>query len=249
MRHKYLAAKLDKENSIDLLKVFIEKNSKTKTSQFKSKLLKKYLIKRKKYEKFFFKKFVDINYNKNLENQIVEGSINSAKFLKEIKKMNPDLIISFGCSIIKGDILKVYKNKFINIHLGLTPYMRGAGTNIFPFYLKRLELVGSTIMFINKKVDAGRIIHHTTPNFTKSDNIHTIGFKLIKKTISELIKILSSNKKLKSKAIKKTTELYFRRKDFNSYILNEVEKNISSGIISDYLKKNKKIKLINFFEK
>ena len=45
--------------------------------------------------------------------------------------------------------------------------MRGIGTNIFPIYLNKIELLGATIMFINEKIDGGKIIHHIVPNLRK----------------------------------------------------------------------------------
>ena len=36
-------------------------------------------------------------------------------------------------------------------------------------------------MYMDHKIDDGKIIHHTIPSFDKHDNIHTIGFNLIKK--------------------------------------------------------------------
>jgi hypothetical protein len=47
--------------------------------------------------------------------------------------MSPDLIISYGCSIIKRPLIEYFDKKFINIHLGLSPYYKEGGTNFWPF--------------------------------------------------------------------------------------------------------------------
>ena len=47
----------------------------------------------------------------------------------------------------KGKILKEFRSKIINAHLGLSPYYRGSGTNIFPFVNKEIEYVGVTYVF------------------------------------------------------------------------------------------------------
>ena len=249
LRHKYLASKLNKNKSIKLLKIFIEKNSKTKKSQFNSKVLKSYLYERNYYEKKFFYDYVKYNYNKKLETNLLEEQLNTEEFLSELNKYKPDFIISFGCSVIKGNIIKMYKNKFINIHLGLSPHMRGIGTNIFPIYLNKIELLGATIMFISEKIDGGKIIHHIVPNLSKSENIHEIGFNIVKKTFSMLIKILLSGKVIKAKKLKNINGHYFKRKDFTEQVLKQVKINLNSGIIKKHLKNPKKVKLINFFKK
>ena len=228
--------------------MFIETNNKTKTNQFKTKYLKKYLNQRKYYEKKKFLNYVKENYNKKKEFLIKEGYANSESFKFELSKIKFDLIISFGCSIIKSSIIDIYKNKFINIHLGLSPYMKGAGTNFFPFVLNKLELLGSTIMLMSHKLDDGKIIHHTIPSLNKDDNIHTIGFNLIKKTFSELINILKSNKKLHGKRIYSKKFLLYKRKDFDEVALKKAEINLQNGIIEKYLLNQKKLKLIKFYD-
>ena len=245
-RHKYLPSLIEISKNLDLKKSFIEKNKKTKTSQYNSIYLKKYLNDRKKIEKKIFKKFVSKNFNKKKQKIIKEHEINSNSFVKKIDIIKPDLIISFGCSIIKSRLINKYKYKFINIHLGLSPYMRGAGTNFFPFYLKKLELLGSTIMFIDYKLDDGKIIHQITPNFVYTDNIHTVGLKLIKKTFLELIEILQSKKKLVGKKFKVKNSYYFKRKDFNETVLIKAKENLKKGIIRKYINKKRKVKIIKF---
>ena len=83
----------------------------------------------------------------------------------------------------------MYEGRFINIHLGLSPYYRGSGTNFFPFVNNELQFVGTTFMLIDKGIDTGRIIHQLRSDF-KFDNIHDIGNNLIKKSIDQLIKLI-----------------------------------------------------------
>ena len=37
----------------------------------------------------------------------------------------------YGTTIIKGDLIRIFEKRIINLHLGLSPYYRGAGTNFF----------------------------------------------------------------------------------------------------------------------
>ena len=96
-----------------------------------------------------------------------------------VKEFEPDLMIVFGSSIIKEPLLSLKPNRFINLHLGLSPYYRGSGTNFWPFVNKELEYVGSTILHLDPGIDTGDIISHVQPKFEHDDDVHTIGCKVI----------------------------------------------------------------------
>ena len=52
-------------------------------------------------------------------------------------------------------------------------------------------------MKIDKGIDTGKIVTQIRPNFKQDDNIHTLGNKIIFKSVETLKKILTSRKKLK----------------------------------------------------
>ncbi len=49
---------------------------------------------------------------------IEKGQINDSKQVDLISSLNPDIIISYGCSIIKSELLNLFEGRFLNIHLG-----------------------------------------------------------------------------------------------------------------------------------
>jgi len=166
-----------------------------------------------------------------------------------IKEFNPDLMIVFGSSIIKEPLLSLKPNKFINLHLGLSPYYKGSGTNFWPFVNQELEYVGSTILHLDPGIDTGDIITHVRPKIEIGDNVHTVGCKVIKESVSVIIEILEKVKKgEKLKRVKQwkiENEKYYRNKDFNKDILLKYKQNLQNGLIEKYLKTEKEIKLIS----
>ena len=172
LRHLYFASYLSSQKNIDLKLVIHESNIKLE----KNDLYKK----NKKYN------FIKIK----------KGSINDEKNINLIKKEKIHYIISYGCSIISSEFINKFKNKIFNVHLGLSPYYKGSGTNFFPFVNNELQFCGSTIMQISKKIDSGKIVHQVRPDFSLNDNIHTIGNKIIIKTAQELCKIIVKKKKV-----------------------------------------------------
>ena len=167
-------------------------------------------------EKQFFKKLVDNNKNySNKEIIIKKGEINNEKVVSDIIKLSPDLIICYGSSIINSSLLDIFKNKFINVHLGISPYYRGSGTNVWPMINNEFDLIGATFMFIDSGIDTGKIIHQIRADIKKNDDPHLIGNRLKKMTkvyrilVSKLMIFLVPNMETTIKG-----KLYLR-KDFD----------------------------------
>jgi phosphoribosylglycinamide formyltransferase-1 len=86
----------------------------------------------------------------------------SDKILK-LTEGKVDLIVLAGfCSIIKGEILKVFENKIINIHPSLIPSFCGKGMYGMKVHEAAIEsgvnFTGCTVHFVDEKVDHGAII-------------------------------------------------------------------------------------------
>lgn len=76
---------------------------------------------------------------------------------------NIDLIVLAGfLSILKGDLLKVYENKIINVHPSLIPSFCGDGFYGLKVHKAALDygvkVTGATVHFVNDITDGGKII-------------------------------------------------------------------------------------------
>ncbi len=246
LRHKYFSARFFNSKKINHICSFEEDNSAFHNDK-KKKLIYKHETQRHKYEIKSFKKYL-IKSEKFRVIKVKKGAINNSSNINLIKKMKPDLIVSYGCSIINEKLIKEFRNRFLNIHLGLSPYYKGAGTNFFPFVKNELHFLGATLMFINKGVDTGKIIHQIRPEIYLSDNIQTIGNRIIKKIISDTIKIISLKKLVASNLKTSYKCKTFKKNDFNENSLKLAKKNLKNKIIKKFLKKknyfNKKFPII-----
>lgn len=83
-------------------------------------------------------------------------SVNDEKFIKTIKKLNPDMILigSWG-EKFKKEILSVVP--CINFHPALLPKNRGANPYFWSIYLNQ-EVSGLTIHYMNEEFDKGDIL-------------------------------------------------------------------------------------------
>ncbi len=182
---------------------------------------------------------------------LIYGEANLEYTFDTVKSFKPDAMFVFGACIIKEPLLSLLPSGvFINLHLGLSPYYRGAGTNFWPFINKELEYIGSTILHIDAGIDTGDIIAHVRPNIEMGDNVHTVGSKVILESASTLIKImniLKTGKKLnRVKQWKVPSKRYYKVSDFNEKVLTKYKNNLENGLIEKYLNSpKKKLKLIS----
>jgi methionyl-tRNA formyltransferase len=181
---------------------------------------------------------------------IVYKEANSPYVYQVIKNFKPDILIVFGSSIIKEPLISLLPaGHIINLHLGISPYYRGSGTNFWPFVNNELEYLGSTILHLDAGIDTGDIICHVRPKIDFNDNVHTVGCKIIKSSVESLIKIiklLNDGKKLNRVKQWDVNDRYYKTKDFDEIALSKYKNNLKNEMIKNYLQsEDKNITLID----
>lgn len=115
------------------------------------------------------------------------GVMNSAAIADSVRGANPDVVVVFGCGIIRSPLLEALPtDRTWNLHQGLSPYYRGSGTNFWPFVEGRFEYLGATLHLLSAGVDAGAILAQTRPTIERTDTLHSIGCKTIVATAEML---------------------------------------------------------------
>ena len=240
LRHRYVQNLLIKSKRINLVLVIQEVEKKNYKNNL-SKTQKKHFKLRDYYERVFFKKYNKIKFKKNQIISIKPKNLKkNNRIFKLLKKIEPDIILCFGCSVIGEKYIKKFDNKILNIHLGLSPYYRGQATNFWAFVNNELQFIGATFHKIDADIDTGPIIHQIRGRIYKNDNIHLIGNRLIKDLKLDLIKIVLNFENLKSIKKKNNKSKYFRSNDFNDQSINKLYHNYKEKIILKYLKNEKK---------
>jgi len=248
LRHKFFANSLSSKSDDTLI---ISESKSTNSENLKlndTNPIDEHFKLRNKTEEFFFpnnpsfiKESLSIPYK----------DLNREDIFQKIKEFKPDIIFIYGSSIIKEPLLSFTTTiPTFNLHLGISPYYRGSGTNFWPFVNEELEYVGSTILHINSGIDTGKIICHTRPKIEFGDDVHSIGCKIIQSSVQSLLEIM----KMIDKGIKPVStsqwsvdnEKYYKTSDFNEEILLKYKNNLNNGLIENYLSNPKKIiKLID----
>ena len=249
LRHKCFRVFLSNFKNIHVLKTFSEKGSNLKNLLKKKEtegqnvsLELEHLSLRDQSEIDFFDSYLKSVKDNSNNFYCEKGYISTEECLKKIKILNPDLIIVYGSSILKGNILKEFKNRILNVHLGLSPYYRGGGTNYFPFVNNEPEYAGATFMFLDEGIDTGEIIHQIRSRIYSGDNFHQIGNRLILDMFKIYCQIILNIKKIKKIKInyKNKKKLLYTTKDFTLQTLKKLHNNFNKGMIDDYLKNKRK---------
>jgi phosphoribosylglycinamide formyltransferase-1 len=110
----------------------------------------------------------------NPSNQILNATVNR----------HIDLIVLAGyLGILKGDLLKTYKNKIINIHPALLPKFGGPG--MYGHYIHEAVISaketesGCTVHFVNEAVDEGKIILQEKVKVLSNDTPKTLAARIL----------------------------------------------------------------------
>jgi hypothetical protein len=169
--------------------------------------------------------------------EIPAGEINSVECQYWIEQLEPDYIVLFGSSIIKPPLLNTYPGKIINLHLGLSPYYRGAATNFFALYNNQPECVGATIHLAIAQVDAGAILYQIRPDLEGNEGLNDIGNKVIEKAGRVLPMVISlyHGGKLQPQKQKSTIGQVFKNTDYSPLMVATIEANLEQGMLKEYL--------------
>ncbi|MAZ25743.1 MAG: hypothetical protein CL868_01525 [Cytophagaceae bacterium] len=236
-RHKYIARQL--AQSFDLKLILTEKKSRKikQTSQLSVEdkvFVDRHFKAREKVERQFFAAY-DFPQRATYVS-LEHGTINSEEVADLLQKTAPDYIILFGTSIIKKKILNLFPNRFINLHLGLSPYYKGSATNIFPYLYNEPECVGATIHIATAEVDAGGILHQLRPDISLEDSLHSIGNKVILKAGKELASIISTYDTSQSVPVEqKGKGRICRIQDFSPGVLRQIYAFFDGEGLKEYL--------------
>ena len=196
-----------------------------------------HLAARARSEEDFFAAFDHFAPDRSNPQAIDRGRINEPEPTAAIIDLTPDLLAAYGCSIIRDPLLSAFDRRFLNVHLGLSPYYRGSGTNFWPLVNGEPEFVGATFMYIDAGVDTGEVIHQIRARISPGDTPHQIGNRLIAdmaRVYAALIADFDRLPRMPQPAIPETVRVY-RRRDFSEDSTRTLYRNFAEGLVDRYL--------------
>ena len=253
-RHKPFAAIINNNTNLNLVKVFHEEGSPLNELVEKRKnndVELGHLEARSIAEKDFFELYINTqNKIKSISEIVPKFWFSSKSCLEILKGINPNQILVYGTTIIRGEIINTFKRKILNLHLGLSPYYRGAGTNYFPFVNNEPEYAGSTFMYLDEGIDTGEIIHQIRPVINITDSFHQLSNRFLIHSFQTYSKIAERNlqnvlkEPFVTSTMKNNKRLLYKKSDFSRESVLKMYENFKNGMIDQYLL-NQKNRCIN----
>jgi methionyl-tRNA formyltransferase len=236
IRHNWVAKQLAKH--FNLIGIVTEPKSSFYTRiNEESEIIRKHFMLNEMHESYYFGEQESFPDTEILS--VNRDDINLNSTIEWAEKKAPDYIFLFGTGIIKGLWFKYWNDKIINMHLGLSPYYKGSGTNFWPLVNNEPEYVGATILITDQGVDTGNIITQVRPDILLSDTSYDIGMKTIINGVQAMIdsvtKLQDGVKLVDQMEMHDVNEKIYKRKNFTEESVIKHWENFNNGMISSYL--------------
>jgi folate-dependent phosphoribosylglycinamide formyltransferase PurN len=181
--------------------------------------------------------FADHDTVRTPSRRLPPGGCNDPAEIERMCRTQPDVVLVFGTSLLKQPLIDAFAGRIINIHLGLSPYYRGAGTNFWPLVNGEPEYCGATIHFLDIGVDTGPIIAHVRPDIRPGDGPHDIGNRTIVAAAEAqaAAAVAHARSSLAGVAQRGGGRLY-KRADFSAAAVARLYQNFADGMIDGYLR-------------
>lgn len=167
---------------------------------------------------------------------VERGGCNALDAIAAMRAASPDVVLVFGTGILKSDLIDAFAGRIINLHLGLSPYYRGAGTNFWPLVNGEPEYVGATIHYLDAGIDTGPMIAHVRPEIRAGDGPHDVGNRAIEAAAGRLVDAALAHVAGRLRPLSQTGPgRLYRRNDFSAAAVRRLYENFASGMIPEYL--------------
>jgi hypothetical protein len=168
--------------------------------------------------------------------RVPPGGCNEQAEVERMLALRPDVGLVFGTGILKDPVIGAFRGRLLNIHLGLSPYYRGAGTNFWPLVNREPEYVGATIHYIDAGIDTGPIVAHVRPDVTPADGPHDLGNRTIIAAAKALADAAAFHVAGVLQGVPQEGEgRTYYRKHFNAEAVRTLHHNFRTGMIAEYL--------------
>lgn len=241
LRHDFFRMRLAMEDGIELVQTYCEGTEKSLGTLIQKEandtiLRAKHLEAREQSEKDFFGVFAETAEDHSRPLRVPKGAINQREYVEQIIGAQPDIVMAYGCSIVKEPLLSAFAGRFLNVHLGISPYYRGSGTNYWPLVNGEPEFAGATFMYIDSGIDTGEIIHQIRARIVWGDTPSAIGNRLISDIIPVYAAIARHFEELpRMPQPQKLDTRVWKQKDYDEASVARLYEQFGNGLIERYL--------------
>lgn len=106
------------------------------------------------------------------------ASVNSDRFVQEIDRLKPRVVLLAGCRIVRPSVLARLSCPVLNYHAGITPAYRGMNGGYWALAMGDRENFGATVHLVDAGVDTGMIVRQVRGSPEPGDTIMTYAHRL-----------------------------------------------------------------------
>lgn len=164
--------------------------------------------------------------------------LNSERTAAFIEELMPDIVLITGAGMIESWLIDQLPEYTLNVHLGLSPWYRGAAGLFWPFYNLEPACAGATIHHIDALADTGPIVHQSVPELRPNDGVHDVAARTVVTVRNDLVRLVDKfghAGSLRSEA-QKPYGRYYLTKTFRPEHLRVIYDLFDNKIVDSYLK-------------
>jgi hypothetical protein len=168
--------------------------------------------------------------------KVPNGDINNPRLVAGLVDRGVTHCLVFGASWLKEPWFEAFDGCMVNIHLGLSPYYRGSGTNFWPLHDGYPEYVGATVHVLDRGLDSGAILFHVRPDPNEHDTAHDLGNKTISKVARATFERLDWM--ARSDGVPQwglDVSKFFKSRDFDVAALERMQARFATGMMCEYV--------------
>jgi methionyl-tRNA formyltransferase len=173
---KSISLKRIPEKILDLFTIWIY-------SQLTKRYIEKHLLKPNNIEEF--PTGIDLHKVNNAS---------SSQCLSILKSLEPELIIVFGTSILKPEVLSIAKRYTLNIHGGIVPKYRNVHSDFWALSKKDFANIGTSIIHLDPGIDTGDIAMQGLLKVNPDDTLFSIKKKNIELSLQLITQVIEMAK-------------------------------------------------------
>ncbi|MGE0444155.1 MAG: formyl transferase [Vicinamibacterales bacterium] len=238
-RHQFVANRLAER--VEVAGVWLEQKSfepmRYAASPDDEAVIRRHFDARDASETAFFAAHAALRVGDAEVTRVGPNGCNDPQEIDRMRALAPAVVLVFGTGLLRQPLIDTFPGRILNIHLGLSPYYRGAGTNFWPLVNGEPEYCGATIHYLDAGVDTGPIIAHARPEIAAGDGPHDIGNKTIIAAADTLADAAIAFAAGPLPGVPQAGGgRVYKRADFSADAVRRLYGNFSSGMIDRYLR-------------
>ena len=170
-------------------------------------------------KRYIEKHLLKPNNIKEFPKEIVSHRVKNAsnlQCLSILKSLTPELVIVFGTSILKPEVLAIAKRYTLNIHGGIAPKYRNVHSDFWAISKRDLKNIGTSIIHLDPGIDTGDIAIQGLLDISPDDTLFSIKKKNTELSLKLIIQAIEMAKKgnLPKDQQKKIKESFYKTPGF-----------------------------------